>query len=144
MLRSLAALPIRFMLCAGFLYHGLPLFSGRGHQEFLGTLKNLGVPAPAVASYLVPVIEVGGAIAFLLGAFVVVFGALNIVNMLVAMVKVHLPNGFNFVHITGMTDKGPTFGMPGYEVNLLYITLLVSLMLSGAGALSIDAMRKHG
>ena len=34
------------------------------------------------------------------------------------------------MHITGMTDAGPVFGMPGYEVNLLYIAGLLALFLA--------------
>ena len=42
--------------------------------------------------------------------------------------------------------SGPTFGPPGYEINLLYIAALLALMLAGASALSVDgwlAYRKH-
>lgn len=42
-------------------------------------------------------------------------------NMEVALFKVHLAAGFSFMNITGMTDAGPQFGMPGDEVNVLYI-----------------------
>ena len=51
---------------------------------------------------------------------------------------------FNFIHITGVTDQGPTFGMPGYEVNLLYISILLALALGGPGAMSFDAKRRSG
>ena len=64
--------------------------------------------------------------------------ALLIVEMLVAMLKVHLPQGFIFIHITAMTTAGPQFGMPGYEVNLLYIAGLLALLLGGAGPASVD------
>jgi putative oxidoreductase len=45
-----------------------------------------------------------------------------------------------------LTHNGPQFGPPGYEVNLLYIAGLLSLILGGAGALSIDRLlsRKVG
>jgi putative oxidoreductase len=42
------------------------------------------------------------------------------------------------MNVTGMTDAGPEFGMPGYEVNLLYIAALAALLLGGAGAASLD------
>jgi putative oxidoreductase len=59
--------------------------------------------------------------------------------MLVAMFTVHLPHGFNFMNMTGMTAEGPTFGMPGFETNLLYISILTALWLTGAGPWSIEA-----
>lgn len=37
-----------------------------------------------------------------------------------------------------MSDAGPQFGMPGYEVPLLYIAGLATLGLFGPGAFSFD------
>jgi putative oxidoreductase len=58
--------------------------------------------------------------------------------MLVAMFTVHLKYGFSSINTIGLTQNGPQFGPPGYEVNLLYIAGLLPLMLGGAGALSVD------
>jgi putative oxidoreductase len=63
--------------------------------------------------------------------------------MLVAMFKVHLAAGFSFMNIKGMGPDGPIYGLPGYEVNLLYIAALLSLILLGPGVLSIDQWRGH-
>ena len=69
-----------------------------------------------------------------------------IVIMLVAIFTVHLKYGFSSVNTIGLTENGPQFGPPGYEVNLLYIAGLLSLILGGAGAMSIDRLlaRKRG
>src|SRR5262249_13709885 len=56
------------------------------------------------------------------------------------MFTVHLKYGFSSINTIGLTADGPIFGPPGYEVNLLYIAGLISLMLGGAGALSIDRL----
>ena len=72
--------------------------------------------------------------------FVAIVSVVLIVDMIVAMFMVHLPNGFNFVHITGMGPQGPMFGMPGAEVNLLYIAALLALVIGGAGGWSVDAL----
>jgi len=138
---NFAPLPLRAMVAIGFLYHGLPKFTGAGHQEFVGMLQAIGVPAPDLAAWLVGVVEVGGALLILAGAFTVIAATLLMINMVVAAVTVHMPNGFNFIHITGMTGQVPTFGMPGYEVNLLYISILLALALGGPGAMSFDAKR---
>jgi putative oxidoreductase len=37
-----------------------------------------------------------------------------------------------------MTDAGPQFGMPGYEINVLYIAGLAALVLFGRSELSVD------
>ena len=137
-----APLPLRLILGFGLMYHGFPkLFSGAGHEQFVGMLQGIGVPVPGLMAYVVGIIEFFGGLAIFVGAFVAIVAAFNIVNMLVAMFSVHLPHGFNFMNITGMGEGGPTFGMPGYEVNLLYIAGLAALILGGAGAYSIDRMR---
>lgn len=104
-------------------------------------LQGVGVPAPGLMAWVVGVVEVFGALALLAGAFVAVAAVPLIVDMLVAMVTVHLPNGFSFINITGMTGAGPVFGMPGIEVSLLYISALLALAIGGAGAWSVDERR---
>jgi putative oxidoreductase len=134
-----ASVPLRVLLGFGFAYHGFPkLFSSQGHDMFVGMLQNIGVPAAGLASWLVGIVEFFGGLLLIAGAFVTIISVLGIINMLVAMFTVHLPNGFNFLNITGMTEAGPTFGTPGYEVNVLYIAGFLALALAGAGALSVD------
>lgn len=138
-LRDWAPLALRLVIGFGFVYHGFPkLFSGAGHDGFVGMLQMIGVPAPGLMAWLVGIVEFAGGLALLAGAFVQLVAIPLIADMLVAMFTVHLPQGFNFMNITGMGETGPQFGMPGYEVNLLYLAGLVSLMLGGAGALSLE------
>ncbi|MCY1534679.1 hypothetical protein D9M68_700600 [compost metagenome] len=61
--------------------------------------------------------------------------------MLVAMFTIHIHYGFSSVKTIGLTPQGPLFGPPGYEINLLYIAGLISLIITGAGVFSIDAIR---
>ena len=74
------------------------------------------------------------------GAFVEIVSVPLIVMMLVAMFTVHLKYGFSSVNTIGLTESGPQFGPPGYEINLLYIAGLLSLILGDAGAFSIDRL----
>lgn len=138
--RSLAPLPLRLMLAIGFLYHGLPkLFSAQEHDMVVGMFTQIGIPAPGLMVWVVGIIEVLGALALLAGAGIRIATVLLAGVMLVALVTVHLPNGFNFINITGMGPNGmPMFGMPGYEVNLLYLAGLASLFLGGPGRWSWD------
>lgn len=142
-LASYASVVARLMLGIGFLYHGLPKLSSGGHQGLGGLLRDIGIPLPGVMSWVVSIVEVGGAIAMLAGAYVGLAGLLLLIEMLVALFKVHFANGFNFIHITGAGPSGPTFGMPGYEVNLLYIALILVVMLGGAGPWSVDERRRR-
>lgn len=139
------ALPLRIILGVGFMIHGAPkLFSAAGHQQFEGTLGKLGVPAPALMSWVVGIVEFFGGIALVLGLFTWLAAALLTVNMIFAILLVHLPQGFANVNIKGMSDQGPVFGMPGYELNLLYIAGLLALLIGGPGPLSVDARAGHG
>ncbi len=134
-----APLPLRLIIGFGFVYHGFPkLFSAGGHEMFVGMLQNIGVPAAGIMAWAVGTVELLGGIALIVGVFGSIASALLIINMLVALFAVHLPNGFNFIHITGMTDAGPVFGMPGYEVPLLYIAGLLALFLRGPSHMSVD------
>jgi putative oxidoreductase len=85
-------------------------------------------------------VELLGGLAVFVGAFVEIVSVPLIVMMLVAMLTVHLKYGFSSINTIGLTESGPKFGPPGFEVNLLYIAGLLSLILGGAGALSIDRL----
>jgi putative oxidoreductase len=140
-LKDSAALPTRLILGFGFAFHGYgKLFSAEGHAGFVGMLRGIGVPAPEITAWLVGTIEFFGGIALILGAFVSVVAVLQIGVMVVALFTVHLGAGFNFMNIVGMSEAGPQFGIPGFEINLLYIAGLSALLLGGAGALSVDRL----
>lgn len=139
-----APLPLRLVLGGSFIYHGWPkLFSASMHQGFAANLQAMGIPAAATMAWVVGIVEVVGGLALVLGAFVAIAGALLIISQLVALFKVHLGAGYSFIHITGMTPTGPQFGLPGFEVNLVYIAGLLALVIGGAGAASVDRMRQR-
>ena len=143
-MKNLAPLFPRFILGFGFVYHGFPkLFLPAEREAFIGMLRTLGVPQPGLMAWAVGALEFVGGLALIAGAFVLIFGSLLTVHMLVAMFTVNLSQGFSFMNVTGMTEAGPTFGMPGYEVPLLYIAGLGVLILGGAGALSVDRRRSR-
>jgi putative oxidoreductase len=143
-MKNIVPLFPRFILGFGFVYHGFPkLFLPGEREAFVGMLRTIEVPQPGLMAWAVGALEFVGGLALIAGAFVVIFGSLLTLNMLVALFTVHLPQGFNFMHMTGMTETGPTFGMPGYEVPLLYIAGLLVLVFGGAGALSVDRRRSR-
>ena len=123
-------MPIRLILGFGFLYHGVTKFTG-GIENTAGFFDSVGIPAAGLMAWVVALLEIFGGLALIAGAFVGVVSLVLILNMLVAMFTVHLPNGFNFMNQP-----------PGVEVNLLYIAGLAALLLAGAGTMSVDDMRK--
>ncbi len=136
---SYAPLPLRLILGIGFVVHGYPkLLTASGYESITGMLSQIGIPLPGLMGVVVAVVEFFGGLALIAGALVPIVSALGIINMLVALFAVHLPHGFSFMNITGQTEQGPEFGMPGYEVNLLYIAGFLALYFWGAGPLSVD------
>ncbi len=130
-------LPLRLIIGFGFMAHGWAKLS-RGPSGFAKLLAQIGAPFPEATAWLSTFTEILGGLAIFVGAFVQIMSVPLIVMMLVAMFTVHLRYGFSSINTIGLTEDGPRFGPPGYEVNLLYIAGLVSLILSGAGALSVD------
>ena len=132
-------LSLRLVIGIGFMVHGWAKLS-RGPSGFAKLLTQIGTPVPETTAWVSTFVELLGGLAIFVGAFVEVVSVPLIVMMLVAMFTVHLRYGFSSVNTIGLTEDGPQFGPPGYEVNLLYIAGLVSLILGGAGALSVDRL----
>jgi putative oxidoreductase len=53
--------------------------------------------------------------------------------LLVAIITVHLPNGFSSIKLQSFDAAGAHFGQPGYETDLLYLTSLLALCFGGPG-----------
>lgn len=134
--------PIRMIIGLGFIYHGfIKLFTEVGHGNFLRLLNEIGVPAAGAVSWIIGGLEFFGGIALILGAFMTITNTLLLVNMAVAMFSVNLPNGFDLMNVTVLIEAGPKFGVPGLEINLLYIAGLLSMLITGAGNYSVDKFK---
>jgi putative oxidoreductase len=125
----------------GFMAHGYAKLA-RGPENFTQILSALGVPAPALMAWATILVELLGGAAILAGAFVLLASLPMIVILLVAIVSVHLPNGFSSIKLISVDAAGAHFGQAGYETDLLYLACLVALVLGGAGPLSLDGRRK--
>jgi putative oxidoreductase len=123
----------------GFIIHGWAKLS-RGPANFEKLLIQLGVPMHHLMSWIVPLVELLGGFAILVGAFVSIAAVPLIVVMLTAIFTVHLKYGFSSIKTIGLGPDGPLFGPPGYEVALLYIAGLIAIILSGTGTLSVDSL----
>lgn len=123
-----ALLIIRVVVGLTFFMHGIQKFflSEGGVSGFGGWLGSMGVPLPAVMGVLVALLETLGGLALILGIGTRIIGWLLAVNMLVALLLVHLSNGF-------FAQNG------GYELVLLLGAASAGLAMSGSGALSLDA-----
>jgi putative oxidoreductase len=139
---SLAALPLRLALGFGMAFHGYPkLFDATAHDQFAQSLLGMGVPVPELMAWALGLLEFGGGIFLMLGVLTAFLSALLVIEMMVAIVLVHLPFGFEAGNVIGVDEQGmPIFGMPGYEVNVLYIAGLLALLALGAGRWSLPGL----
>jgi putative oxidoreductase len=129
---------LRMIIGFGFMAHGWAKLSKGTPAGFEKLLTQVGVPLPAFTAWAVSLLEVFGGLAILLGFMVSIVAIPLICTMLVAMFTIHIHYGFSSVRTVGLTPQGPLFGPPGYEINLVYIAGLISLMLTGAGVASVD------
>lgn len=132
--------PTVLRLAAGavFAAHGAQKLFGLWGGGLSGTaafFAQLGLTPAYPLALLVGIVELCGGVLLVAGAFTLVASAALTVAMLVAVWTVHLANGF-FLNWTITPGQGH-----GYEFNLVLIGTLVSLMLTGPGALSVDRRR---
>jgi putative oxidoreductase len=137
-----APLVLRLIVGYGFLVHGFSKLS-RGPENFAVILQALGIPMPDVMAWLTVLVEVLGGALIILGAFVTLASVPMAIVLLVAIVTVHLPNGFSSIKLLSVTVAGARFGQPGYETDLLYLADLAVLVLIGAGPLSVDSILRR-
>jgi len=132
-----APIPLRLIVGYGFAAHGFAKLL-RGSDNFTGLLHALGLPMPALFSWITIVIEIVGGILMLLGALVPLISIPMAIVLIVAIVTVHWPYGFSSIKLQAITPHGAHFGEPGYETDLLYLACIIALVLGGAGPYAID------
>src|SRR5467141_4510613 len=129
-----ATLILRLVLGVVFFAHGaqklLGWFGGPGFSGTMGMFTGyLHIPAPL--AFLAIAAEFFGGLGLILG-FLTRIAAFGIaLNMLVAVLMVHMHIAF-FMNWTG-SQKGE-----GYEYYLLALALAIPIIIRGAGAFSID------
>ena len=133
---SWSHLVVRLALGVVFFAHGAQKafgwFGGRGLAATISGFRQMNIP-PAAAT-LAAFVECFGGLALIAG-FLARPAALGlIVVMLVAIAKVHARHGF-FLNFAQTPGKGH-----GYEFNLALIAMALSILIGGAGVLSIDRL----
>ncbi|WP_121811745.1 DoxX family protein [Mucilaginibacter kameinonensis] len=137
--RQMAPLLLRMTVGFGFMAHGWAKLI-KGPEAFGNLLAQIHVPFPHAMAWISTLTELIGGLAMFIG-FMVSITALPLIGiMLVAMFGIQVHYGYSSVKTIGLTPGGPIFGPPGYEINLLYIAALISLLISGGGMFSVDSV----
>jgi putative oxidoreductase len=143
-LERYAPLPLRILLGIGCVHHGWHnVVMADERMAFTWMVSQLGMTHPTLTLWIISLVSFLGGIALLTGAWVRAVSVPLAINVSAILFLIHMPSGFDFVKLTAVTAEGPQFGMPGYEVSLLYMAGFLSLHLSGAGACSVDAVRER-
>jgi putative oxidoreductase len=131
---SAAIAVLRIVLGIVFFAHGaqkmLGWFGGYGFSGTMGFFTN-NMHIPAVFAFLAIAAEFFGGLGLIAGLLTRIAAFGIAVNMVVAVLTVHLPVGF-FMNWAG-AQKGE-----GYEFHLLVLAMTVFLMIKGGGAASVD------
>ncbi len=98
--------------------HGLPKLLDISNTQ--NSFTNMGLP-PELA-IVIGLLEFIGGLAILLGVLTRIAAGLLAINMIGAILLVKLSKGF----------------IDGYELDLLYLAIMISLMLTGPGNVSIE------
>ncbi len=127
---------LRLVLGIVFFAHGaqkmLGWFGGHGFSATMGAFTG-GMHIPAPLAFLAIAAEFFGGLGLIVGLLTRIAAFGIFCNMVVAVLMVHLPNGF-FMNWMG-TQKGE-----GYEYHLLVVAVTVFLMIRGGGAASLDRL----
>ncbi|AQQ54633.1 DoxX family protein [Planococcus lenghuensis] len=121
---EVSALILRLVLGMTFFIHGMVKFQG-GIENTVGWFTSIGLPG--VLAYGVASLEVAGGIALVLGLLTRWVSVLLGVLMLGAILKVKLAVGF--------LGNGQ---MAGYELDLAFLAIAVSLAITGSKAFALD------
>lgn len=121
---EVSTLILRLVLGISFFIHGLVKFQG-GIENTVGWFGSIGLPG--FLAYGVALIEVVGGLALVLGLFTRLVSVLFVLLMVGAIVKVKLAAGF--------LGNGQ---MAGYELDLAFLAMAVSIAITGSKAYALD------
>jgi putative oxidoreductase len=99
------AIPLRLVVGCGFIQHGYAKLA-RGPEDFVGLLHAMGLPASFLLGWLTIIVELLGGLMILVGALIPLATLPMMIVLFVAVVTVHLPNGFSSIKLQSFGQSG--------------------------------------
>ena len=84
----------------------------RGPEDFIGILHAMGLPGSFLMGWLTIIVELLGGLLILMGALIPLATLPMMIVLLVAIITVHLPNGFSSIKLQSFDAAGAHFGQP--------------------------------
>jgi len=130
-LHDLPLLAMRLVLAYGF--YNPAIMKLNNMSDIISWFEGMEIPFPTVSAYLAAYSEIAGVALLTIGLTTRFITIPLIVDMVVAIVKVHGENGFEASN-------------NGFEIPLYYMIMLFTLLIIGPGRASIDYVigRKFG
>jgi len=122
-LKDVHLLAVRLVLAYGF--YNPAIMKWQNIESIKEWFGQLGIPFPGLNAYLSASTEMAGVILLTLGLANRIISIPLIFVMIVAIVTVHIGNGFEA-------------GNNGFEIPIYYILLLLVILIDGAGKYSLD------
>jgi putative oxidoreductase len=117
---------IRIVAGVVFMAHGYQKFFMMGIDGVTGFFTQVGIPLPGIMAIVVASLELVGGLALLLGVFARFIAVPLALDILGAILTVHIGNGF--------------FVPKGVEFVTLLFAAAVAIVIAGPGAFSVDAV----
>jgi putative oxidoreductase len=127
-LKDVHLLAVRLILAYGFYNPAIMKWQNIG--SITEWFASMGIPLPGLNAYLAASTEMAGVVLLTLGLVSRIISIPLIVVMIVAIVTVHIGNGFES-------------GNNGFEIPVYYILFLFYVLIYGAGKISVDNIIRH-
>ncbi|NHZ84566.1 MAG: DoxX family membrane protein [Planctomycetia bacterium] len=119
--------PLLFRMVLAYGFYGTAMMKLKNFDGIVEWFSSMGMPLPKLNAFLATGTETAGVMLLFLGLATRIISVPLIIVMIVAIMTVHLGNGFEA-------------GNNGSEIPIYYILMLLSLLISGPGKISIDSL----